>query len=149
MRPWLAFFLACTACSAQPVAEILEQKTLAEIRNFADSFEAVLGVAAIDLTSGHAFALHGDTLFPTASTIKIPILIRMFQAERAGQLRFTDSVTIQPKEAVGGSGHLQEALRKAPVPLTVRELINRMIEDSDNTATNKCIDLVGMDRVNQ
>jgi beta-lactamase class A len=148
MRLWPAFFLLCAA-GAQPVPELLEQKTLAEIRHFADSFEGVLGVAAIDLAGGRTLAFHGDTQFPTASTIKIPILIRLFQAERAGELRFTNTVAIQPREAVGGSGHLQEALKKGPVTLTIRELMTKMIEDSDNTATNKCIDLVGLERVNQ
>jgi len=145
--------MACAAAvapHAQPaVAGLLEEKTLADIRRFADGFEGVLGVTAIDLTSGRILSFHGDTQFPTASTIKIPILIRMFQAERAGQLRFTDTVTIQSKEAVGGSGHLQEALKKGPVTLTLRDLVTQMIESSDNTATNKCIDLAGMARVNE
>ena len=75
------------AANAQPtVTELLEQKTLAEIRRFAAGFEGVLGVSAIDLTSGRSFAFQGDTVFPTASTIKIPILFRVYQAERAGRL---------------------------------------------------------------
>ena len=150
MQTLSLLILASTAALAQPaVSELLEQKTIDEIRRFADSFEGVLGVSAIALTSARAFHFHGDTRFPTASTIKIPILIRMFQAERAGQFRFTDKVTIQPAESVGGSGHLQDALKKGPVTLTIRDLIGKMIESSDNTATNKCIDLIGMARVNQ
>ena len=73
----------------------------------------------------------------------------MFQAERAGRFHFTDPVTLEPAEAVGGSGHLQEALKKGPVILTIRELMVKMIEDSDNTATNRCIDLAGMAKVNE
>ena len=148
MRLLFALCLAGAAAAQPAVSELLEQKTLAEIRRFADSFEGVLGVAAIDLAGGRTFHVNGDTQFPTASTIKIPILIRMFQAERAGKLHFTDRVTIESRESVGGSGHLQDALKKGPVTLSVRDLITRMIEDSDNTATNKCIDLVGMSRVN-
>ena len=150
MRLWFAIVLACATAAAQPaVSELLESQTLAAIRHFADSFEGVLGVAAIDLTSGRTFNFNGDTQFPTASTIKIPILIRMFQDERAGKFKFTDTLTIDPKESVAGSGHLQQALKKGPVTLSISDLITKMIEDSDNTATNKCIDLAGLAHVNE
>ncbi|HZT29055.1 MAG TPA: serine hydrolase [Bryobacteraceae bacterium] len=142
--------LAALPLTAQPTAsELLEAKVLEEIRQFDRGFDGALGMAAIDLTSGRAFAWHGDTAFPTASMIKIPILVRMFQEERAGRFHFTDRITLNPREAVGGSGRLQFQLKNGPVTLTVRELIAAMIEHSDNTATNKCIDMVGMDGVNQ
>jgi len=138
------------AAGAQPtLSELLENKTLAELRRFDDGFEGALGVAAIDLTSGRMFGLHDDTVFPQASVIKIAILARMYQAARAGKLALDDRVTIQPNEAVGGSGRLQARLKSGPVALTVRESIAAMIEWSDNTATNKCIALAGMDAVNR
>jgi beta-lactamase class A len=141
--------LACTACAQPTLSELLETKTLAELRRFDENFDGALGVAAIDLTSGRMFALHTDTVFPQASVIKIPILVRMFQAARAGKFHLEDPVTLHPGDAVGGSGHLQERLKSGSVTLTVRELIAAMIESSDNTATNKCIEMVGMDGVNR
>ena len=139
------------AAAAQPtLSELLENKTLAELRRFDEAFDGALGVAAIDLTTGHTFGLHGNTVFPQASVIKIAILARMYQAARAGKFSLDERVTIQPGEAVGGSGHLQERLKSGgPATLTVRELIAAMIEWSDNTATNKCIALAGMDDVNR
>ena len=139
------------AAAAQPtLSELLENKTLAELRRFDEGFDGALGVAAIDLTTGHTFSLHGNTVFPQASVIKIAILARMYQAARAGKFSLDDPITIQPSEAVAGSGRLQERLKSGgPATLTVRELISAMIEWSDNTATNKCIALAGMDDVNR
>ena len=139
------------AAAAQPtLSELLENKTLAELRRFDEGFDGALGVAAIDLPTGHTFALHGNTVFPQASVIKIAILARMYQAARAGKFALDDRITIQPSEAVAGSGRLQERLKSGgPATLTVRELIAAMIEWSDNTATNKCIALAGMDDVNR
>jgi beta-lactamase class A len=138
------------AAGAQPtLSELLENKTLAELRRFDEGFDGALGVAAIDLTTGRTFGLHSGTVFPQASVIKIAILARMYQAARAGKFALDDRVTIEPGEAVGGSGHLQERLKSGPATLTVRELIAAMIEWSDNTATNKCIVLAGMDDVNR
>jgi len=147
-----ALALAVVAgAGAQPtLSELLENKTLAELRRFDEGFDGALGMAAIDLITGHTFALNGGTVFPQASVIKIPILARMYQAARAGKFTFETRVTIEPREAVGGSGRLQERLSNgASITITVRELIDAMIEWSDNTATNKCIALAGMDDVNR
>lgn len=139
------------AAGAQPTLfELLENKTLAELSRFDAGFDGALGVAAIDLATGRMFGLHGGTVFPQASVIKIPILARMYQAARAGKFALDDRVPIAPGEAVGGSGRLQERLKSGgPATLTVRELIAAMMEWSDNTAANKCIALAGMDDVNR
>jgi beta-lactamase class A len=149
LRLAVCMALAAVAHAQPTLSQLLEIKTMAQLRRFDDGFDGALGVAAIDLKTGHAFALHGGTVFPQASVIKIPTLTRMFQAIEAGKFTLDDRVTIEPREAVGGSGHLQERLKNGPVTLTVRDLITAMIEASDNTATNKCIEMVGMDSVNR
>jgi beta-lactamase class A len=142
--------LAGTALAQPTLSDLLQNKTLAELQRFDEGFEGALGVAAIDLATGRIFGLHSSTVFPQASVIKIAILARMYQASRAGQVALDDRVTIDPSEAVGGSGRLQERLKSGgPLTLTVRELITAMIEWSDNTATNKCIAMAGMDGVNR
>ena len=150
MRSWVWLLLgaAAVARAQAPLPELLESKTIDALRRFDAGFDGVLGVAAIDLQTGRLLEYHADGAFATASVIKVPILVRMYQAERDGQFRFPDRITLQPAEAVGGSGHLQERLKSGPVTLTIRDLLAAMIEDSDNTATNKCIELAGMERVN-
>jgi beta-lactamase class A len=139
-----------SSLTAQPAAiELLERKTVEQIREFDHGFEGVVGVAAIDLGSGHSIGYNAETEFPQASVIKIPILIAIYQAQHEGRFRLSDPVTLQPAEAVGGSGNLQHTLKKGPLTLTLRQLVNAMIEDSDNTATNKWIALLGMDFVNR
>jgi len=150
-RAAILYLALAGLATAQPnLSDLLETKTVAELRHFDDGFDGALGVTAIDLNTGRSLALHGDTIFPQASVIKIPILARMYQAARAGKFSLDDRVTIQPSDSVGGSGRLQDRLKAGlPVALTIRELINAMIEWSDNTATNKCIALAGMDDVNR
>lgn len=144
----LLLFAASVFGQADPQA-LLESKVLEELYSLDQGFEGALGVAAIDLETGRTFALNGDTVFAQASVIKIPILVRLYQAERDGEFRFSDKVTLQPSEAVGGSGSLQHELKKGPVTLTVRELAAAMIVESDNTATNRLIRLAGMEQVNR
>ena len=146
--PWL--LAAVLPLAAQPSAlELLEAKTVERIRDLDRGFEGVLGVAAIDLETGRLFGYHADSVFPQASVIKIPILIAVYRAQQEGRFRLADPVTLHPKDAVGGSGHLQTALKQGPVTLTLRQMVNDMIEASDNTATNQWIATLGMDYVNR
>ena len=142
-------FLALTAAAQTLPTDLLELKLRARLQKIDERLNGVLGVAAIDLTSGRTFEFHGDAVFPTASTIKVPILIEMFRLARAGEFKWSDSLTLEPSDSVGGSGHLQEALAKGPVTLTVEDLVAKMIVDSDNTATNRVIAMAQMDRVNR
>jgi beta-lactamase class A len=141
-------------CGVVSYAEILpelslEKKLLDRIQAVDRAMDGVIGVAIIDLTSGRLLQYNGDTVFPQASSIKIPIMIEVFRQVAEGRVKLDERVTLQPGESVGGSGHLGILLRSGPVTQTVRELITAMIETSDNTATNRLVALVGMDAVNQ
>lgn len=143
-------FCWCLLGFSQVMPEVpLEQKLMARIRAYDQSINGVLGVAIVDLDNMHILQYNGEGVFPQASSIKIPIMMEVFRAARAGKLKLTDSVSLDKQDSVGGSGHLRLLLRSRPVTLTVRELVGAMIETSDNTATNKLISLVGMDAVNK
>jgi beta-lactamase class A len=128
---------------------LLEAKLRLRLQKIDEHASGILGVAAIDLTTGRTILHNADVLFPTASTIKVPILIEMFHLARAGEFKWSDSITLEPGDSVGGSGHLQEALAKGAVTLTTEELVAKMIIDSDNTATNRVISMAKMERVNR
>jgi beta-lactamase class A len=136
-------------CGQTAVAGLFEEKLLQRIRSYDAAFDGVVGMAAIDLTSGRAVSYNGDVVFPQASAIKIPIMIQMYRAERAGEFRFSDTVTLTQEDLAGGSGHIQKELKRGPVTITVADLVRAMIETSDNTATNKCIRMARMERVNR
>ena len=149
MRP-IALLLAALPLLAQPTVEqYWEKKLLKDLRDYAGKLDGVVGLAAIDLTSGRTLCFQCEVQFPTASSIKIPILIGMFRAMRNGEIKIEDKLTLEKKDIAGGSGHLNPTIEKGPLTLTVRELMTAMIETSDNTATNRCIRMVGMDRVNR
>ena len=145
-----AFGAMVSTVSAQNMPlDLLDAKLKEKLRAVDRSVDGALGVAAIDLTSGRTIALNQDTLFATASVIKVPILIEMFRQARAGEVNLQERITIAPSETVAGSGTIQEALKKGPVTLSILDLLTAMIESSDNTATNRAISIAKMDRVNR
>ena len=82
----------------------------------------------------------------SASMIKLFIMAEAFRQVKDGLLDEKELITIQSKDIVGGAGSLQshpEGTRK-----TLRQLIELMITESDNTATNVVIDKVGMKEIN-
>lgn len=133
----------------QDPAGLLESKLMEKLRQIDQKFDGVMGVAVIDLTSGRTLTLNGDLVTAQASLIKVPVLAAAFQKIESGALSLDQKVELTEKDKAGGSGTLDARLGTQPVALAVEELLTLMIRDSDNTATNKVIALVGMDNVNQ
>lgn len=142
LAPALAFAQQRTAL------DLLNQETTRALERLDDSSPGALGVHAIDLATGRTLSHNADVVFPLASTVKIAIMAEMFRAAGTGKFKLTDPVTLHPADRVGGSGSLQNRIKDKPLTLTVRELIVAMIQESDNTATNKCIAMTGMEAVN-
>lgn len=84
--------------------------------------------------------------FPAASLIKLPLLAVAFKAIQEGKFFLKQEIVITKKDIVGGSGKLKTM--KLPKVLTVQRLLEFMITLSDNTATNKIIELLGFDYIN-
>jgi len=106
----------------------------------------VIGFSILDLQGGRKYSHLGDTVFPTASTIKIPILVALAQKVYQGELVWERRVAL-PDARTGGSGILQWLRHVGE--LSVWDLASLMIAVSDNVATNICIDLVSMVGVNR
>lgn len=87
-----------------------------------------------------------DDLFPTASVIKIPIMVEVYRQAAAGMLALDEPLPLRDDEVADGSGLLQYL--HVGLPLTVADALELMIAISDNTATNLLLRRVGVDAVN-
>ena len=81
----------------------------------------------------------------SASLIKIFIMIEAFRQKNDGILSFSESVVINQAVKVEGGSlfNVPDGTEK-----TIQELIERMIVESDNSATNILIDKIGMHEIN-
>ena len=140
--------IACAAHGQTSVEDLLWNRFEQRMSDYTSEVDGAFGYAAIDLTTGRVVSRNGDTAFAQASAIKIPILVTLFRDASQGRLKLDGAVTLTARDAVGGSGGLQDKLKSANQTLTLRELALLMIRDSDNTATNVLIAKVGMARVN-
>jgi beta-lactamase class A len=111
----------------------------------AKAHHGVLGYSVMNLDTGERLALRGDETFPTASLIKVPILVTLYDLASKQQLSLDDPLTVLKIDQVPGSGVLQ--FMKPGMTLTVNDAANLMIILSDNTATNLILDRINIRRV--
>ncbi|MFZ0333439.1 MAG: serine hydrolase [Candidatus Acidiferrales bacterium] len=133
--------------TARPLHAALSAKLTSDLNRTAASYDGVMGIFVKDLTSGETFAVNADTIFPQASSIKIPILIELMRQAQAGKLNLAERVEIHRSALVGGSGVLQ-FFSEGGSAVSLRDLAVLMVVLSDNSATNLIIDRVGMENVN-
>lgn len=92
--------------------------------------------------------INASEIYATASIIKIPVLIDVFKSIEAGQMSLEDTMPLTEYYRTEGSGSLQFKAHNSEY--TIDELANRMITESDNSATNMLMAKVGsMTDVNQ
>lgn len=89
---------------------------------------------------------YNSRVLPSASLIKVFIMAEAFRRAGSGHLALSDTAEVTPAVRVGGAGPLEHAAYGTS--LTLLELIELMIIESDNTATNMLIQRLGMDAVN-
>ena len=129
--------------------DVLQGKIQSRLHALANECDGVLGVTAIDLVSGDLlFAVNAEVSFAVASVIKIAIMAALFHARADGDCSLEEEHIITASDIVGGSGALGKPSQELPVTLTLGELIRLMIQESDNTATNRCISVFGLAKMN-
>ena len=117
------------------------------LRQLCASVDGDCGLYVSAPGEGLKFSINEDKIFTAASTIKIPVLARLFQDAAEGRVDLSEKVVVKPDNRAPGSGILLSM--EPDIELSIFDLASLMIVMSDNTATNEIIDVVGMDRVRQ
>jgi beta-lactamase class A len=156
MRPIFRGSLALLIAAAVPAGASAQAEHLAilrgnlqnELSRISQETQGVLGVAAIDLTTGEQIGVNESLIFPQGSAIKISLLMELYRQDEAGRLKLSDRLPVARSDMAGGSGILQR-FGDGTSMLSLRDLAVLMIVLSDNTATNMLLEHVGMDDVNR
>jgi beta-lactamase class A len=140
------------ACAASLVAQAPKPFAHADTSSLHRTLDAiaaahhgVLGYSVLNLDTGERLSLRGDETFPTASLIKVPILVTLYDLAEQKQLSLDDPLTVLKIDQVPGSGVLQ--FMHPGMSLSVHDAAALMIILSDNTATNLILDKIAIRRV--
>jgi len=132
---------------------MLAQKKKAEwirlrqaLANRTNYFAGSAGIVVKDLKTGWQFSFNQGQEFPSASLVKIPIMAAVFKAAAEGRVNLEQPLVLTGAQKTPGSGKIRYMPEGSS--FTVRQLVERMVIDSDNTASNMLIGLMGIDNLN-
>jgi len=139
MRYKLVFvaLLLSTSSFGQKEDKILAQK----LRELATNFNGDLGIYVRHLESGKTVAINADTIFPTASMIKVPITIGLFDKIEKGEIDYHAILTYKDSLLYAGDDILGSFKNGEKIALS--KVMMLMITTSDNTASLWCQSLAG------
>jgi beta-lactamase class A len=119
-----------------------------EIRQLLTGFEGQVGVYVKNLKTGKVAAVNADTIFPTASMIKVPILVGIMDKIDKGQLHYHDELLYRDSLLYAGPDVLGSFKQDEKIELG--RLIMLMLTLSDNTASLWLQTLAGTgERINE
>lgn len=107
-----------------------------------DAHHGTVGYSVIDLDDGDRISRRGDETFPTASLIKVGILVTLYDQVAKGKISLDDLVTVLKIDQVPGSGIVQ--FLHNGTELSIYDAAWLMITLSDNTATNLILDRIAI-----
>jgi beta-lactamase class A len=135
-----AFDAAPVAAQGRPPADTAGLRR--SIEQITRGYEGVVGVSVRNLVTDESLSIRGGETFPTASLIKVAVLVALLDEVEKGRIALDDPLTMIERDQVGGSGVLQHL--HGGLQLTVEDAARLMIVISDNTATNLLLDKVPM-----
>lgn len=137
---FLGLAAGAPAAGPAPIQERLEKAVRA--------FPGTLGIAARNLDTGESFAVNGDARFPTASLIKVAVMVEAYHQIAKGKFRAETAVTLAESDKAGDEPVVPNQLHPG-ISLTVSDLLALMIAFSDNTAMNLLVRRVGAANVDR
>lgn len=117
-----------------------------EIKKYLETRIGKYGFFFEDLKSGYVYGYNENVSMTAAGCMKLPIAVSLIKAVENKKVDFMDKIKIESADKVYGTGIIHEFNERE---YTVFELLVIMLIQSDNTAANKIIDIVGMEQINE
>lgn len=145
-RAWLRNAgAALVLAAAPPRSSRADDGFASQLESLARPIGADLGFASLHLESGERFSIRGGERFPMASVYKLPIALATLDLVDRGELTLVKTVRILPSGLrIGlGADTLSEMVGSEGYDFTVRQLLERTLEDSENATSDALLRLIG------
>ena len=132
LKRFMALALCCfTLATLQ--AQKTDKKLQRQVGELIKGFNGDVGVYVKDLRSGKVVAFNADTVFPTASVVKVPILVGVIDKINRGELTYNQELQYRDSLLYAGVDILGSFKQDEKVQLS--KVIMLMLTMSDNTAS--------------
>ena len=133
MKSFLLLLLSCLISSIIFSQEKTDKKLQAQVAKLLEGFHGNVGVYVKHLRTNKTVAVNADTIFPTASMVKIPILIGIMDKIEKQELKYDQSLIYKDSLLYAGEDILGSF--KADEKIALGKVIMLMLTTSDNTAS--------------
>jgi beta-lactamase class A len=138
------YFLTTALLTATGAATDATSTSLAaRLMPLIEAHRGKVAVAVKHLGTGAAFTYRAGEPMPTASLIKLAVMVEAYRQAEAGRIDLAKPLTLRKEDQVPGSGILTQLTPGAT--LSLRDAVRLMIALSDNTATNLVLDQIGLE----
>ena len=127
--------------SGRPSDEV-EKRLTERLQMICDRADGRVGLSIVHIESGKTISINGQSQLPLYSVFKLPVAIAVLKEVEANRLKLDQKIQVTPADIVPGTPG-NTALWQKPVEVTIATLIDVSIARSDNTSTDKLLQLVG------
>lgn len=127
--------------SARAQERTIDPELQAGLETLVEGFKGTVGVYVYHVGSNTEAGINTDTIFPTASVVKVPILAGLFKKIEAGEYKLHEPMVYDDDRVYGGSGLMQ--FFKDSTQTDLRTLAALMITYSDNVTSIWSQELAG------
>jgi beta-lactamase class A len=132
MRKFISIVL-CLQCTIFLFGQKQDKKLQSRIEEAVKGFNGDIGIYVKDLRNGKTVLINADTIFPTASIVKVSILLGIMDKIQRGELDYDSSLTYKDSLLYEGEDILGSFKNEEKVRL--KKVMMLMLTTSDNTAS--------------
>lgn len=133
MKKIIPFLLLCLTLFSLSAQEKTDRKLQQKLNELVKGFNGEVGIYVKNLKTGKVASVNADTIFPTASMIKVPITCGIFNKIEKGELDYHARLTYCDSLLYAGEDILGSF--KDGEKIELGKVLMLMITTSDNTAS--------------
>jgi beta-lactamase class A len=131
--PRVVFALLLSLNSLIPFAQKTDRRLHSKIEQSINGFRGDIGIYIKNLRNGKIIAINADTIFPTASIVKLPILVGVMEKLQKEELKYEQELVYKDSLLYEGADILGSF--NSGEKIALKKLIMLMLTTSDNTAS--------------
>jgi beta-lactamase class A len=102
-----------------------------------------VGICIVHVESGRRVTVGGQQWLPLQSVFKLPLAVAVLRDVRGGQVSLDQMLTVRAEDRAPGVASNAKKWEQVPREVRVRQLLEYSLVDSDNTSSDKLLDLLG------
>jgi beta-lactamase class A len=134
--------LSPVATGTQNQLSSAEQELERRLKIMCDGAQGTVSLSIVHIESGKTISINGKSQFPLYSVFKLPLAIAVLKDIEENRLRLDQKIHVTPAEIVPGTPG-NTVLWQKPIDSTIEQLIDFSISRSDNTSSEKLLQLIG------